>query len=124
MLAALDGINAALAVHLGDEETTIVPVMERTLTQAEVDWFGEHGRKATPKGQLWNQLGAILAAQPDGGDQWMRKNLPGPGAAGVALGGQAALREAPRAAHPRLRRRVRRRVTAPASLLGMPPATG
>src|SRR5918993_4787207 len=78
VLAALDGINAALAVHLGDEETTIVPVMETTLTQAEVDWFGEHGRKSTPKGQLWNQLGAILAAQPDGGDQWMRKNLPGP----------------------------------------------
>jgi len=67
---ALDGINAALAVHLGDEETTIVPVMETTLTQAEVDWFGEHGRKATPQGQLWNQLGSILAAQPDGGARW------------------------------------------------------
>ncbi|MGC5170639.1 hemerythrin domain-containing protein [Microbacterium sp. DT81.1] len=78
VLAALDGINEALAVHLGDEETTIVPVMETTLTQAEVDWFGEHGRKSTPKGQLWNQLGAILASQPDGGDAWMHKNLPGP----------------------------------------------
>jgi hypothetical protein len=78
VLAALDGINAALGVHLGDEEKTIVPVMERTLTQAEVDWFAEHGRKATPKGQLWNQLGAILAAQPDGGGQWLHENLPAP----------------------------------------------
>ena len=77
VLRALEGINAALAVHLGDEETTIVPVMETTLTQAEVDWFGEHGRKATPKGS-WNQLGAILAAQPDGGEEWMHKHLPAP----------------------------------------------
>lgn len=76
--AALAGINAALAVHLGDEEQNIVPVMETTLTEAEVAWFGEHGRRATPKGQLWNQLGAILAAQPDGGEVWLRKNLPGP----------------------------------------------
>lgn len=75
---ALAAINAALAVHLGDEERTIVPVMETTLTEAEVAWFGEHGRRATPKGQLWNQLGAILAAQPDGGEQWLRKNLPAP----------------------------------------------
>ncbi|MET0725068.1 MAG: hemerythrin domain-containing protein [Leifsonia sp.] len=78
VVAALDGINAALAVHLPAEETYIVPVMETTLTQKEVDWFGEHGRKATPKGKTWLQLGAILAAQPDGGGEWMHKHLPGP----------------------------------------------
>jgi hypothetical protein len=76
--SALDGINAALAVHLGDEEANIVPVMEAVLTQKEVDWFGEHGRKSTPKGKTWQQLGAILAAQPDGGDEWMREHLPAP----------------------------------------------
>lgn len=78
VLAALAGINAALAVHLPDEEKYIVPVMETTLTEKEVEWFGEHGRKATPKGKEMVQLGAILAAQPDGGDQWLHKNLPGP----------------------------------------------
>jgi hypothetical protein len=78
VMAALDGINAALAVHLPAEEATIVPVMETVLTQKEVDWFGEHGRKATPKGKTWLQLGAILAAQPDGGDEWLRKHLPAP----------------------------------------------
>lgn len=75
---ALDGVNAALAVHLPDEEANIVPVMERVFTQPEVDWFGEHGRKATPKGKMFVQLGAILAAQPDGGDAWMREHLPAP----------------------------------------------
>ena len=78
VLDALDGVNAALAVHLPDEEENIVPVMERTFTQPEVEWFGEHGRKATPKGETWNSLGAIVTSQPDGGDAWLRKNLPGP----------------------------------------------
>ncbi|WP_285114301.1 hemerythrin domain-containing protein [Leifsonia sp. fls2-241-R2A-40a] len=76
--AALGGINAALAEHLPDEETNIVPVMEHTLTEREVEWFAKHGRASTPKGQTWNMLGAILAAQPDGGTEWMGKNLPGP----------------------------------------------
>ncbi|MEJ3404747.1 hemerythrin domain-containing protein [Rathayibacter sp. YIM 133350] len=78
VLSALAGINAALAVHLPDEETTIVPVMEHVLTQKEVDWFGEHGRRSTPKGRMFDQLGGILAAQPDGGEDWMRRNLPAP----------------------------------------------
>ncbi len=78
VLAALDGINAALAAHLPDEEQNIVPVMETVITQKEVDALSEHGRKATPKGKTFLQLGAILAAQPDGGDEWQRKHLPGP----------------------------------------------
>jgi hypothetical protein len=78
VLAALDGVNAALAVHLPDEETNIVPVMEYTITQKEVDWYSEHGRRSIPKGQTWNQLGEILASQPDGGDEWLHKHMPPP----------------------------------------------
>ena len=78
VLSALAGVNAAIAVHLPDEEANIVPVMEYTITEAEVDWFSEHGRRAVPKGQTWQQLGEILAAQPDGGDVWLHKNLPAP----------------------------------------------
>ena len=79
VLAALDGINAALAVHLPDEEANIVPVMERTITEAEVKWFSEHGRRSIPKGQTWQQLGEILASQPDGGDAWLRTHMLAPG---------------------------------------------
>lgn len=78
ILDALTGINAALAEHLPDEEDNVVPVMESVLTQAEVDAASEHGRRATPRGYTFPQLGAILAAQPDGGDQWQRKHLPAP----------------------------------------------
>ena len=76
--STLDGINAALAVHLPDEEANIVPVIETTLTPKEAKWFADHGRKATPKGKNWETLGAILAAQPDGGAEWQRENLPAP----------------------------------------------
>ncbi|WP_441726795.1 hemerythrin domain-containing protein [Glaciibacter sp. 2TAF33] len=78
VVAALAGINAALALHLPDEEVHIVPVMETVLTPAEVDALSEHGRKATPRGKMFIQLGAILAAQPDGGDDWLRGHLPAP----------------------------------------------
>ncbi|POH70779.1 hypothetical protein C3B59_03665 [Cryobacterium zongtaii] len=75
---ALAGINAALAVHLPDEETHIVPVMETVITPREIDALSEHGRKATPKGKMFVQLGTILAAQPDGGDDWQHEHLPAP----------------------------------------------
>lgn len=78
VLAALDGVNAALAVHLDDEVANIVPVMETTMTQAEVDWFSEHGRKATPKGRMWASIGMIMDAQPDGGDHMLRTEMPPP----------------------------------------------
>ena len=78
VVSALDGINSALAAHLPDEESNIVPVMETVITQKEVDALSEHGRKATPKGRMFLQLGAILAAQPDGGAEWQREHLPPP----------------------------------------------
>lgn len=78
LLGDLDGVNAALDIHLPDEEKNIVPVMETVITQEEAEWFGKHGQAATPKGQTWNMLGAILSSQPDGGDEWLHKNLPGP----------------------------------------------
>ncbi|GEK87882.1 hemerythrin domain-containing protein [Microbacterium aerolatum] len=78
VLGALTGINVALAAHLPDEEENIVPVMERELDQQDMVAASEHGRRAVPRGQTWQAMGAILAAQPDGGTSWLRKNLPAP----------------------------------------------
>jgi hypothetical protein len=55
-----------------------VPVMETVITQKEVDWAGEHGRKATPKGQMWNTLGLMLSSQPDGGEHLLNHGFPAP----------------------------------------------
>lgn len=78
VLDALAGVNAALAVHLPDEESTVVPVMEEVLEQKEMDAAAAHGRKSTPKGYTWPMLGHILAAQPDGGTVWLRTHMPPP----------------------------------------------
>ena len=90
VLSALAGVNTAMAVHLPDEETNIVPVMEYTITEPEIEWFAEHGRNAIPKGQTWQQLGEILAAQPDGGDEWLHKHMPAPGRLAWRLIGRRA----------------------------------
>lgn len=90
VLSALAGVNEAMAVHLPDEETNIVPVMEYTITEPEIEWFAEHGRKAIRKGQTWQQLGEILAAQPDGGDEWLHKHMPAPGRLAWRLIGRRA----------------------------------
>lgn len=78
VLAALDAINTALAVHLPDEESHIVPVMETVITEKEAEWFSRHGRAATPKGEMWTSLGMILSTQPDGGEEFLHKDLPAP----------------------------------------------
>ncbi len=89
------GVSAAMAEHFPDEEATIVPAMEHALTQSEGNWFGKHGRAATPKGQLWNMISAIIAAQPDGGAAWLKKNMPGPAALAWRKIPGRGLRQAP-----------------------------
>lgn len=78
VLAALDGVNAALETHLPDEEANVVPIMETVITQKEADWFGEHGRASIPKSERWNALGMMMAAQPDGGARMLHDELPPP----------------------------------------------
>lgn len=75
LLATLDAINSALAVHLPEVTKFIVPVMETALTEKEADWFADSARKAIPKGLAMIQLGATLAAQPDGGDELLQNNV-------------------------------------------------
>ena len=78
--AALYGVNAAITAHLPDEETKIVPVMEHTITEAEVEWFSLVRPQGDPQGlRCGSSWGEILAAQPDGGDEWLHKHMPAPG---------------------------------------------
>ncbi|WP_231868286.1 hemerythrin domain-containing protein [Microbacterium sp. CH1] len=74
---ALRGVARALAEHLPDEEQNLVPVMERVITQKEMDWLAHHGQAATPKGKAWYMLGAILDSHPDKGQAWLEKNMHG-----------------------------------------------
>jgi hypothetical protein len=57
---ATQRVLEALLEHLGDEETTILPVAEATITQSEWSELGKRGRAAAPKGRIFEQLGMVL----------------------------------------------------------------
>lgn len=79
LAAALDEVGTALGVHLGREETDVVPIVARVFTQAEWDEVGEHGRAALPKEAMPIQLGLMIDAVPAAErDEWLRENLPAP----------------------------------------------
>lgn len=72
-------VNTALGIHLGSEESRILPVAAVTMTQREWDAFGDLGRKSVPKARLLVQLGYVLdAMDPSQRAAWMRANLAAP----------------------------------------------
>ncbi|MGX5694659.1 hemerythrin domain-containing protein [Agromyces soli] len=79
LAVGLEEVGDALGVHLGREETSIVPVAARLLSQAEWDELGEHGRAALPKDVMPIQLGLMLDAVPaEEREDWLHENLPAP----------------------------------------------
>ncbi len=75
----LGEVNDALGIHLGAEESRILPVAAVAMTQREWDAFGDLGRRSVPKARLLIQLGYVLdAIDPTPRAEWMRVNLPAP----------------------------------------------
>lgn len=67
----------ALRDHLDDEETTILPIAGRTISQPEWDRMGEFSRAKVPGDRLFIQLGFILASMPEADrDRWKKDYLP------------------------------------------------
>ena len=79
VMTTFDGIRTTLLLHLGDEESDILPVVSVTLTQAEWDRIGEAARRKTPPDRAFVQLGWTLSSMsPEEGQTWLRRNLPLP----------------------------------------------
>lgn len=77
--AALQAAISTMGEHLGDEETTILPIAAGAMTQSAWDKIGEMGRAGTPRDKQFVQLGFILASMPEKErDAWRKKNLPAP----------------------------------------------
>ncbi len=55
--AILDDLYVRLVEHLDAEETRMLPIVARTITQEEWDAMGEAGRAATPRGEQFLVLG-------------------------------------------------------------------
>jgi hemerythrin-like domain-containing protein len=76
---ALDEVLAVLAVHLGDEEASILPVAGPVFTQKEWDQLGAHARSRIPVSRLLIQLGMILDSFPaDEREEWFTTTFPAP----------------------------------------------
>jgi hemerythrin-like domain-containing protein len=79
VLNGVESIRDTLAMHLGDEESRILPVAATTFTQPEWDVVGEKARSEIPKKRLLVSLGYILHSLPDGErEKWSKEMLPGP----------------------------------------------
>jgi hemerythrin-like domain-containing protein len=78
--AVLDDLHATLVRHLGQEEDQILPIAQVSMSQAEWDVLGEHGRASVPRDRQFIQLGMMLDAFDDPTERqaWMRANLPVP----------------------------------------------
>ncbi|MFD0688080.1 DUF4267 domain-containing protein [Actinomadura fibrosa] len=60
LVAALAEHRAALVEHLDDEETNLLPLAERHLTEAEWNTQGDHFAENTPKSKVLTFLGIVL----------------------------------------------------------------
>lgn len=66
-------------VHLGSEETLILPVATLSMTQKEWDLLGETSQKHTAKGVMFVQLGYLIDSLPtEERTAWVRAMLPLP----------------------------------------------
>ncbi|BDZ56288.1 hemerythrin domain-containing protein [Agromyces marinus] len=79
LAAALDEIGHTLGVHLGREESDIVPVAAEVMSQREWDALGEHGREDFPKEEMPIQLGLMIEAVPEAERAaWFKRSFPAP----------------------------------------------
>jgi hemerythrin-like domain-containing protein len=77
--AGIDAVREGLFVHLGAEETEILPVASQSFSQKEWDKLGEHGRVSIPRERQFIQLGYILdSMSPEEAGAWAKANLPAP----------------------------------------------
>jgi hemerythrin-like domain-containing protein len=78
LASALDELNAALQVHLDDEEQQVVPLAAVTLTQKEWDELGSHAVAQMAPKQRAIAFGILLEPLNEADRAYMKKNLPPP----------------------------------------------
>jgi hemerythrin-like domain-containing protein len=77
--SAVEVVLSTLLVHLGEEETEILPVAARSFTQPEWDRLAAHGMAAIPAKRRFIQLGYILDGMPaEERAAWIKHHVPGP----------------------------------------------
>ncbi len=75
---ALLALNVALQEHLDDEETLVVPLAAKTLTQEEWNAIGAHSRAGIPKDKMFVAFGMLLEPLSDNDRRYMLSEVPPP----------------------------------------------
>jgi hemerythrin-like domain-containing protein len=73
---SLEALNAALQVHLDDEERHVVPLAATTLTQEEWNALGEHSRAGIPKDKMFVAFGMLLEPLSEDDRRYMMSDVP------------------------------------------------
>lgn len=101
LASALEGVDASLNAHLGQEEEEILPIAGVSMSQKEWDKLGKHGRGSVPISRQMASLGYILDSMtPADASIWMKVNLPAPIRLLYRLIGRRQFAAEQRALHP------------------------
>jgi hemerythrin-like domain-containing protein len=78
LAALLTDVDAALEIHLSEEEREVLPLCEALLTRAEWDAVGEHSRAEIPQEHAFTILGMLLEDAPRVAGAHMLAAMPPP----------------------------------------------
>lgn len=73
-----EDLSTLLQVHLRREVTEVMPVVDRVMTEKEMDAVGQHGIDQFDKKFLVGYLGMVLATNPPGDREELFKEIPLP----------------------------------------------
>ena len=73
-----EDLSALLKVHLRREVTEVMPVVDRVLSEKEMNAVGEHGIAQFDKKFLVSYLGMVLATNPPADRKELFKEIPAP----------------------------------------------
>ncbi|MCC3264671.1 hemerythrin domain-containing protein [Arthrobacter gengyunqii] len=73
-----EGLSALLKVHLRREVTEVMPVVDRVLSEKEMDAVGQHGIEQFDKKFLVGYLGMMMATNPLDDQKAFFKEIPAP----------------------------------------------
>jgi hemerythrin-like domain-containing protein len=78
LAVALETLNTTTQPHLDHEESVIVPLAARVVTQEEWEAVGAHSRAEIPKNRMPVAFGMICEPLSDADASYMRSHLPAP----------------------------------------------
>ncbi|WP_043444298.1 hemerythrin domain-containing protein [Arthrobacter sp. L77] len=73
-----EDLSTVLQVHLRREVTEVMPVVDRALTEKEIDEVAQHGIDTFDRKFLVGYLGMVLATNPPGDREELFKEIPFP----------------------------------------------